>query len=103
MAGLTENRPAFVLPVTWKFKVWPDSLAGPAEIFVAQLGTVCAPALLFTVWSAPLVNDGASFPEFTVIVKVCDAEVSTPPLAVPPLSWSVRLIVAEPLALAAGV
>ena len=29
---------------------------------------------------------GASFTAFTVMVKVCGALVSTPPLAVPPLS-----------------
>ena len=39
----------------------------------------------------------------TVMVKVWDAEVSTPPLAVPPLSFRVTVMVAEPLALSAGV
>jgi hypothetical protein len=38
-----------------------------------------------------------------VMVKVCDALVSTPPSKVPPLSWATTVIVAEPTALAAGV
>ena len=38
-----------------------------------------------------------------MIVKDCGAEVSTPPIAVPPLSWATRVIVALPLAFAAGV
>ena len=54
-------------------------------------------------WSAPFVNDGASLTAVTVIVKVCGAEVSTPPFAVPPLSLAVTVTVAEPLASAAGV
>jgi hypothetical protein len=37
------------------------------------------------------------------MVKVRAALVSMPPSAVPPLSWSWTLIVAEPLASAAGV
>ena len=37
------------------------------------------------------------------MVKVWDAEVSTPPLAVPPLSFRVTVMVAEPLASGAGV
>ena len=36
-------------------------------------------------------------------VKLCGGEVSIPPLAVPPLSCSVIVIVAVPLRLAAGV
>ena len=38
-----------------------------------------------------------------MIVNVCGAEVSTPPPAVPPLSDSVSVIIAVPLALAAAV
>ena len=37
------------------------------------------------------------------MVNVCTALVSTPPLAVPPLSWIWTVTVAVPLALAAGV
>ena len=55
-------------------------------IAVAQPGTVCAPASSSTVWFAPFVKLGASLTGVTVIVKVCAALVSTPPLAVPPLS-----------------
>jgi hypothetical protein len=41
--------------------------------------------------------------EVTVILKVWDGEVSTPPLAVPPLSFRLIVIAALPLALVAGV
>ncbi len=70
---------------------------------MAQPATDCAPASSVTVWSAPLVKLGASFTAVTVIVNVCAALVSTPPLAVPPSSWILTVTVAEPLALAAGV
>ncbi len=40
---------------------------------------------------------------FTVIVKVCATDVSTPPLAVPALSRSNTVTVAVPLPVAAGV
>ncbi len=73
-----------------KSTAWPDSFAGPAEIAVAQPLTDCAPASSFTVWSAPFVKLGASFTAFTVIVKVWVALSFTPPLAVPPLSWSLH-------------
>src|ERR671922_147604 len=46
---------------------------------------------------------GASFPAPTLIVKVWGALVSTPPLAVPPLSTALTVTVAAPLASAAGV
>src|SRR5262249_20322750 len=77
--------------------------AGPGETFVAQLLTVCAPASSLTVWSAPLVNEGASFRESTLMEKVCSVDVSIPPLAVPPSSLSDIVTVVPPLALAAGV
>ena len=70
---------------------------------MAQPDTLWAPASSFTVWSAPFVKLGASLTAFTVIVKVWAADVSTPPLAVPPSSWIRTETVAEPLALAAGV
>ena len=76
---------------------------GPAETAVAQGLTVCAPAFSSTVWSAPLVNDGASLTAVTVMVNVCGAEVSLPPFAVPPLSFATSVIVAVPFAFAAGV
>jgi len=39
----------------------------------------------------------------TLMTKVCGALVSTPPFAVPPLSCSVMVIVAEPVTFDAGV
>ena len=48
------------------------------------------------------VRTGASFTEFTVIVKV-RVFVSSPPLAVPPSSLTVTVIVAVPCWLATGV
>ena len=86
--------------LTLKVTVWPLSSAGPAEIAVAQLATLCAPASSLTVWSAPLVKLGASLTATTVMVKVCGAEVSTPPFAVPPSSCAVTVTVAVPFALA---
>ena len=50
-----------------------------------------------------LVNDGASFTGLTVMLKVQGALVSTPPLAVPPLSCRPTVTVALLLALRAGV
>ena len=46
---------------------------------------------------------GASLTALTVIVKDCDGLVSSPPLAVPPLSDSVSVIVAAPCLFAADV
>ena len=91
-----------VLPVISKLTFWPVS-PGPAEIAVAQGLTVCAPASSLTVWSAPLVKLGAWFTGVMVMTKVCAAEVSTPPFAVPPLSDRVSVIVAVPDTLVAGV
>jgi hypothetical protein len=70
MAGGLANKPEFVFAVTWKVNIWLDSFGGPAEMFVAQFVTVCDPALLLAVWSAPLVNEGASFTGLTVNTKV---------------------------------
>ena len=85
--------------------VWLSSL-GPAVMAVAQPATVCAPASSVTVWSAPLVNDGASLTAVTVTVKVRTAVPLSP--AVPrslsrPPSVTVTVITAEPDALATGV
>ena len=85
--GPALNSAAFVLLVTLKVSVWPASFAGPALMAVAQPATVCAPGVLERPsGSAPSVKLGASLTALTVIVNVCGAEVSTPPLAVPPLS-----------------
>jgi hypothetical protein len=42
-------------------------------------------------------------PILVVIVKVCNTLVSTPPFAVPPLSWRRTVTVATPFTFAAGV
>src|SRR5262245_51555956 len=70
---------------------------------VAQPLTVCAPASSSTVWSAPLVKLGASLTALTVMTKLCVGLESTPPLAVPPLSFATSVLVAVPLAFAAEV
>ncbi|GDY13674.1 hypothetical protein LBMAG53_25520 [Planctomycetota bacterium] len=46
---------------------------------------------------------GTSFTGVTVIVNTCAADVSTPPLATPPLSFNVTDTVLDPYAFAAGV
>ena len=53
---------------------------------VAQLANDCAPASSADVRLPPDTKLGASLTAVTVMVKVCGAEVSTPPPAVPPLS-----------------
>ena len=55
-----------MLLLTTNGRIWPDSLAAPALIAVAQPATDCAPTSSFTVWSAPLVKLGASLTGFTV-------------------------------------
>src|SRR5205814_2169231 len=99
--GWTLKSAAFELPVTVKVTDWPLSSAGPAEMAVAQ-AALYAPESSSTVTSPPLVNDGASLTALTVMVKVCGAELSTPPLTVPPSSWRVTVTVALPLASGAG-
>ena len=77
--------------VTMKLSVWPASLAGTGARWPwPSRRRVCGPASSCTVWSAPLVKLGASLTALTVMVKVWAGEVSTPPLAVPPLSWIVH-------------
>jgi hypothetical protein len=49
------------------------------------------------------VNEGTSLTGLTVIVNVCEVEVSCPPLAVPPSSLRTIVMVADPLAFVAGV
>ena len=77
----------------------------PASGSVAESVPTVAFAALF---SARLLADsamsvGASFTDVTVMVKVLDALVSTLPSAMPPLSWTAIVTVAEPFALLAGV
>jgi hypothetical protein len=50
-----------------------------------------------------LVKLGASLTAVTLMVNVCPALVSKPPFAVPPLSLSCTVTVADPFAFAAGV
>ena len=102
-AGPALNRAVSVLFVMVKARVWPLSSAGPLEMAPAQAGKDWAPASSSTVLSGPLLKDGTSLTAVTSMVKVWAGERSTPPLAVPPLSFSRRVIVAEPLASAAGV
>ena len=78
-------------------------MAAPLFKEVAHPVTVCAPASSLMVWSAPFTNVGSSFTAFTVMVNVCVANVSSPPLAVPPLSLSTTETVATPLAFDASV
>src|ERR1044072_1727548 len=47
-AGGTLNKPLLLL-LTRKLTIWPVSFDGPGKMFVAQLATVCAPALLLAV------------------------------------------------------
>jgi hypothetical protein len=102
-AGPALKSAAFVLFVTANVSVCPASSAGPGLTAVAHGPTVCGPESSATVWLAPTVKPGASFTPVIVTVKVCGADVSTPPLAMPPLSCSVSVIVAVPTALTAGV
>ena len=78
-----------------------DSLVAPA-LNVAQFATVCAPASSLTAVGLVAVKLGLSLTELTVMVKVWGVEVSTPPLAVPPLSWTATSKVDVPFASAAG-
>src|SRR2546426_1026541 len=102
MAGGTENSAVLVV-LTRKFSACPASLAGPALIAAAHPTTVWPPASSFTVWFAPFVKLGALLMAFTLMVNVCAALVSTPPLATPPSSCTWTVTVADPFALAAGV
>jgi hypothetical protein len=102
-AGPALKSAAFVLFVTLNVSVCPASSDGPALIAVAQPATVCSPDSSRAAWLAPAVKLGASLSGVTVIVKVCGADASTPPPAVPPLSWSTTVMVDTPVALGADV
>ncbi len=45
-AGCVEKRPVLVLPVTSKVRIWPDSLAGPLLMAVAQPDDGVGPGVL---------------------------------------------------------
>ena len=64
---------------------------------------VVGPLSSVTVRSPPSLKVGASLTGVIVIVAVCAVEVSLPPLLVPPSSTAVTVMVAVPLASAAGV
>jgi hypothetical protein len=47
-AGGAEKSAGLLFEVA-KLRIWPDSLAGPAEMAVAQFGTDCAPEFCTTI------------------------------------------------------
>ena len=79
----------------------PPSSTSAIEIAFPPVKASTTSSLTETV--AGRVITGASLIGVTVIVKVCVALVSTPPLAVNPLSCICTVTVALPLALAVGV
>ena len=84
--------------------VAPVSVALSASVTV-MAGSMLVAAACSAKASGPLtgVTTGASLRAFTVMVNICGADESTPPLAVPPLSWTATSNVALPVASAAGV
>jgi hypothetical protein len=80
----------------------PPALAMMSETSVPALAASSSAIEVNDILPA-LSSTGASLTAVTLIVKVWAALVSMPPLAVPPLSCSRTVIVAEPFALAAGV
>src|SRR5262249_9296096 len=104
MSGWAENSALLSLD-TWNVNVWPDSLLGPALMFVAKCDTVCGPAVLIAVWSglAGRAKLRASVTGVAAVGKVCGALGSTPPLAVPPSSCATTVTIALPKASGAGV
>ena len=92
--------------VTVYVNVWAASSAPPPGSATAKPATVCGPESSFTVWSAPSVNEGSSFTEFTVIVKVSLSTrlpVSSLSKSVPPESVTKTVTVELPLASAVSV
>ncbi len=100
-SGWTEKR-ALLLLVRTKSAIdcWlapPESSSdGPASNPVAQPATVLAPLSSKTVWFAPLVKAGWSLTGVTVRTNVSVFPVSSPPLAVPPLSLTTTVTVTTP-------
>src|SRR5438309_1604475 len=103
-AGVHANRPFVAL------RLAPAAAPGPRLNVRSCGGRSGSVALAPNVTRAPAwtarfgmgANDGAWFTGVTVIVKVCEALVSEPPLAVPPLSCNWTVTVAEPPANAKG-
>src|SRR5713226_4211448 len=79
--------------------VWVDSLAGPG--LRPERLTVCRPAFSRMLRLVRVAKVGGSLTERTVTVKELVSE-STPPLLVPPLSWTTTVMVAVPNWLAKG-
>ena len=102
-ALLKVRLPVVDCTVVVKLRVCPDSSGGPAEIAVWKFGKDCGPALSSAEAEVPPAKLGASLTAVTLMTKVCGAEVSLPPLAVPPLSCARTVTVAVPFAFAAGV
>src|SRR3954452_3995846 len=102
MLGATAKVRPPVLPVGVRLKltrVWLLSLAGPALRLVAKPGTVCAPASSVTGGAlAGRVKLGGTLTAVTVMVKDCAVLVLTFGGVPLPLSVSVTLKVAVPLA-----
>ncbi len=111
--GPAEKSEGLLVAIVQPATVCDASSAGPSQLAgvvgksvllgLAKLTTVCAPASSSTVWLPPWVKVGRSLTEVTTMVKVWTVLVSTPPFAVPPLSFTWTLTVAEPLASAATV
>ena len=81
-------------------------MSPPLAISAATLspaGLVLSSATSVKAGLPAALSTGASLTAVTVSVNVCTALVSTPPLAVPPLSWIWTETVALPFASAAGV
>src|SRR5436305_1186965 len=97
--GCALNR-ALLLLATMKWTVCPASF-GPAEMAVAHAAEY-APLSSSTATLPPAVKLGASLTPVTWMVKVTFAEVSAPPLAVPPLSCRFTVTVESPNAFGAG-
>src|SRR5581483_2842771 len=102
MLGCDENSALLSFDVR-NVSVWPDSLGGPAERLVAQPVNTWGPSFSNADSSGPRVKLGGWLTGCSVMVNVWGALVSLPLLAVPPLSFSTRVIVALPNWLVAGV
>ena len=98
-AGTKLPLPAGTLIVTCTLPA-PASTSATLGALAAESASVPDAA---TCCVAGTVLTGASLTAVTVIVNDCAPDVSTPPFAVPPLSWATSVIVATPLAFAAGV
>src|SRR5262245_58821451 len=86
---LAENRVAVVLPTIVRVRAETGLSTSANDGFS---GTVVGPASSVTVWSAMPVVVGASFTALTVTVNVW-LKLFTSPLAVPPLSVTVTVMV----------